>query len=218
MQQQQPIGGNLFTSFTLPPSQSALLVHCPCVSRILTIYSYVATLARIIHGKFNKSRRTTKMKLRPIKFVHIKYKISQVTNFECPPSPLSVSFLWLSLIIVFGNQPVQRERTSTRKRRREVEKRSWMPLLTGRVCPWTPVAFFVYATSVSSVFRLFPFHHSRHVNETTNKKGRNIPPSCVHSTPNNISDCCEIRVFSAHWHKHRQKVNEIALLIVPPCK
>lgn len=29
------------------------------------------------------------MKLRPIKFVHtrIKYKISQVTNFECPASP-----------------------------------------------------------------------------------------------------------------------------------
>lgn len=89
-----------------PPSQSALLVHCPCVSRILTIYSYVATLARIIHGKFTKSRRKTKMKLRPIKFVHIKYKISQVTNFECPPSPLSHSLFSLSLIIVFGNQPV----------------------------------------------------------------------------------------------------------------
>lgn len=81
----------------LPPSQSALLVHCPCVSRILTIYSYVATLARIIHGKFTKSRRKTKMKLRPIKFVHIKYKISQVTNFECPASPLLLSFLSLSL-------------------------------------------------------------------------------------------------------------------------
>lgn len=89
-----------------PPSQSALLVHCPCVSRILTIYSYVATLARIIHGKFTKSRRKTKMKLRPIKFVHIKYKISQVTNFECPPSPLLHSLFSLSLIIVFGNQPV----------------------------------------------------------------------------------------------------------------
>lgn len=85
----------------LPPSLSFPLSQpywfIPLVYRILTIYSYVATLARIIHGKFTKSRRKTKMKLRPIKFVHIKYKISQVTNFKCPPSPLSVSFLWLSL-------------------------------------------------------------------------------------------------------------------------
>lgn len=88
-----------------PPSRSALLVHCPCVSRILTIYSYVATLARIIHGKFTKSRRKNKWNCGQSNLCILNTKFPKWLISSVLPPPF-LSHLSLSLIIVFGNQHV----------------------------------------------------------------------------------------------------------------
>lgn len=128
--------------------------------------------------------------------------MTNIVYTHCLPAPfLPQPLQRMTAVFVNAHTHTHREK---RKSAREVE-RTKLNAIARRLSLNPHGLFRLCDVCVSSGLRA-DFIRAEHVHKCV------TPLSACVQLSNKISDCCEIWMFSAHWH--RQEVNEITLLII----